>query len=148
MQQLIILSFCRSEIQLKSPNWLFGQRKYDDSNSASKVSTHAVSNGALNGENEVDGLGDLSWISAVPDLNQEDIFERYFTLINFSCVPSYCVSQLLSCGDSSLSMPCPCRVLQTPFGESDMHPLTLLKIPSNIAQFSFSCCTSNNNIPV
>ncbi|XP_060197956.1 phosphatidylinositol-3-phosphatase SAC1 [Lycium barbarum] len=65
-----------AEIQLKSPNWLFGQRKYDDSNSAS----HAVSNGASNGENEVDGLGDLSWISGVPDLNQEDIFERYLTM--------------------------------------------------------------------
>ncbi|MCD7447476.1 Phosphoinositide phosphatase sac1 [Datura stramonium] len=65
-----------AEIQLKSPNWLFGQRKYDDSNSASKVSSHAVSNGPSNGENEVDGLGDLSWISGVPDLNQEDIFER------------------------------------------------------------------------
>ncbi|KAF3649170.1 Phosphoinositide phosphatase SAC1 [Capsicum annuum] len=63
------------EIQLKSPNWLFGQRKYDDSNSASKVSSHAVSDGASNGENEADGLGDLSWISGVTDLNQEDIFE-------------------------------------------------------------------------
>ncbi|XP_055835932.1 phosphatidylinositol-3-phosphatase SAC1 [Solanum dulcamara] len=69
-----------AEIQLRSPNWLFGQRKYDDSNSASKVSSHAVSNGASNGENEVDGLGDLSWISGVPDLNQEDIFERYLTM--------------------------------------------------------------------
>ncbi|PHT50672.1 Phosphoinositide phosphatase SAC1 [Capsicum baccatum] len=64
-----------AEIQLKSPNWLFGQRKYDDSNSASKVSSHAVSNGASNGENEADGLGDLSWISGVTDLNQEDIFK-------------------------------------------------------------------------
>ncbi|KAJ8531038.1 hypothetical protein K7X08_025769 [Anisodus acutangulus] len=64
-----------AEIQLKSPNWLFGQRKYD-SNSAS----HAVSIGPSNGENEVDGLGDLSWISGVPDLNQEDIFERYLTM--------------------------------------------------------------------
>ncbi|KAM3238462.1 phosphatidylinositol-3-phosphatase SAC1 isoform X1 [Capsicum annuum] len=68
------------EIQLKSPNWLFGQRKYDDSNSASKVSSHAVSDGASNGENEADGLGDLSWISGVTDLNQEDIFERYLTM--------------------------------------------------------------------
>jgi len=82
------LRFCYSEIQLRSPNWLFGQRKYDDSNSASKLSSHAVPNGASNGENEVDGLGDLTWISGVPDLNQEDIFERYFSLINFSCVPS------------------------------------------------------------
>lgn len=72
-----------SEIQLKSPNWLFGQRKYDDSNSASKVSSNAVSNGASTGEDKVDGLGDLSWISGVPDLNQEDIFERYFTLRTF-----------------------------------------------------------------
>ncbi|KAM3237863.1 hypothetical protein P3S67_012300 [Capsicum chacoense] len=69
-----------AEIQLKSPNWLFGQRKYDDSNSASKVSSHAVSNGASNGENEADGLGDLSWISGVTDLNQEDIFKRYLTM--------------------------------------------------------------------
>lgn len=69
-----------AEIQLKSPNWLFGQRKYDDSNSASKVSSHAVSNGASNGENEVHGLGDLRWIYGVPDLNQEDIFERYLTM--------------------------------------------------------------------
>ncbi|XP_049344841.1 phosphatidylinositol-3-phosphatase SAC1 isoform X2 [Solanum verrucosum] len=69
-----------AEIQLRSPNWLFGQRKYDDSNSASKLSSHAVLNGASNGENEVDGLGDLTWISGVPDLNQEDIFERYLTM--------------------------------------------------------------------
>ncbi|KAG5575905.1 hypothetical protein H5410_056039 [Solanum commersonii] len=69
-----------AEIQLRSPNWLFGQRKYDDSNSASKLSSHAVPNGASNGENEVDGLGDLTWISGVPDLNQEDIFERYLTM--------------------------------------------------------------------
>ncbi|OIT35684.1 PREDICTED: phosphoinositide phosphatase SAC1 [Nicotiana attenuata] len=69
-----------AEIQLKSPNWLFGQRKYDDSNSASKVSSNAVSNGVSTCENKVDGLGDLSWISGVPDLNQEDIFERYLTM--------------------------------------------------------------------
>ncbi|KAK6775763.1 hypothetical protein RDI58_026764 [Solanum bulbocastanum] len=69
-----------AEIQLRSPNWLFGQRKYDDSNSASKLSSHSVPNGASNGENEVDGLGDLTWISGVPDLNQEDIFERYLTM--------------------------------------------------------------------
>ncbi|KAL3353875.1 hypothetical protein AABB24_018514 [Solanum stoloniferum] len=69
-----------AEIQLRSPNWLFGQRKYDDSNSASKLSSHAVLYGASNGENEVDGLGDLTWISGVPDLNQEDIFERYLTM--------------------------------------------------------------------
>ncbi|PHU11486.1 hypothetical protein BC332_18416 [Capsicum chinense] len=41
----------------------------------------------------------------------------------------------LSCGDSSLLMPNPCRILQknTSFGESDTHPLTFLKSPSNIA---------------
>ncbi|CAN4119701.1 unnamed protein product [Withania somnifera] len=69
-----------AEIQLKSPNWLFGQRKYDNSNSASKMSSHVVSNGASNGENEVHAFGDLRWISGVPDLKQEDIFERYLTM--------------------------------------------------------------------
>ncbi|KAM3396684.1 hypothetical protein P3S68_000196 [Capsicum galapagoense] len=40
----------------------------------------------------------------------------------------------LSCADSSLLVPHPCRILQkdTTFGESDTHPLTLLKSPSNI----------------
>ncbi|KAG5611680.1 hypothetical protein H5410_022961 [Solanum commersonii] len=40
----------------------------------------------------------------------------------------------LSCADSSLSMPHPCRILQkyTTFGKSDTHPLTFLKSPSNI----------------
>ncbi|KAG5619210.1 hypothetical protein H5410_019034 [Solanum commersonii] len=40
----------------------------------------------------------------------------------------------LSCADSSLLMPHPCRILQkyTTFGESDTHPLTVLKSPSNI----------------
>uniref|UniRef100_M1AN39 TPR domain containing protein n=1 Tax=Solanum tuberosum TaxID=4113 RepID=M1AN39_SOLTU len=41
----------------------------------------------------------------------------------------------LSCTDSSLSMPHPCWILRkyTTFGESDTHPLTFLKSPSNIA---------------
>ncbi|KAG5631014.1 hypothetical protein H5410_002731 [Solanum commersonii] len=39
------------------------------------------------------------------------------------------------CAESSLSMPHPCRILQKypTFGESDMHPSTFLKSPSNIA---------------
>ncbi|KAF3678798.1 putative ABC transporter G family member 32-like [Capsicum annuum] len=41
----------------------------------------------------------------------------------------------LSCTDSSLSMPHPCRILQkyTTLGESNSHPLSFLKSPSNIA---------------
>ncbi|KAG5615798.1 hypothetical protein H5410_015622 [Solanum commersonii] len=39
----------------------------------------------------------------------------------------------LSCVDSALLMPYPCRILQkyTTFGESDTHPLTFLKSPNN-----------------
>uniref|UniRef100_M0ZMB5 Vesicle transport protein SEC20 n=1 Tax=Solanum tuberosum TaxID=4113 RepID=M0ZMB5_SOLTU len=43
-------------------------------------------------------------------------------------------SSSLSCADSSFLMPHPSRILQkyTTFGESDTHPLTFLKSPSNI----------------
>lgn len=42
----------------------------------------------------------------------------------------------MSCMDSLLLMPHPCRFLQkyTNFGKSDMQPLIFLKSPSNIAK--------------
>lgn len=67
-----------SEIQLKSPNWLFGQRKYEESGSALKVTSHEIINGGSHNDSGVDGYCDLNWLSSGGNDNEEDIFLRYF----------------------------------------------------------------------
>lgn len=69
--------FLSSEIQLKSPNWLFGQRKHEDSASAPKVSSHEIASGGSQADRRVDGLCDLNWLSSPSDTNEEEIFQRY-----------------------------------------------------------------------
>ncbi|CAL5417230.1 unnamed protein product [Camellia sinensis] len=65
-----------AEIQLKSPNWLFGQRKYEESNSAPKVASQETANGRCQDEKRVDGLCDLKWLSSGGDVNEKDVFKR------------------------------------------------------------------------
>lgn len=69
-----------AEIQLKSPNWLFGQRKYEDSSSAPKLAPHEVANGGVCDEKKIDGLSDLNLFSPAIVSNEEDIFRRYLAM--------------------------------------------------------------------
>nr|CAD1818169.1 unnamed protein product [Ananas comosus var. bracteatus] len=66
-----------AEIQLKTPNWLFGQRKYEESAPATKVPLPENVNGGLNRESSASGYGDLNWLSYAGDSSEEDIFRRY-----------------------------------------------------------------------
>ncbi|KAK7312052.1 hypothetical protein VNO77_35591 [Canavalia gladiata] len=65
-----------AEIQLKSPNWLFGQRKYEEGSSAAKVASHETD---IEGPH-VNGFCDLNWLSSGNDMSEEDIFQRYLTM--------------------------------------------------------------------
>lgn len=67
---------CRSEIQLKSPNWLFGQRKYEESGPAKKVNMKENANEALQDELCSSGYDELTWLSYTGDMCEEDIFKR------------------------------------------------------------------------
>ncbi|KAL3845648.1 hypothetical protein ACJIZ3_003051 [Penstemon smallii] len=69
-----------AEIQLKSPNWLFGQRKYEDSNSAPKLTSHEVKNRGVCDEKKIDGLFDLNLFSPTVESNEEDIFQQYLAM--------------------------------------------------------------------
>lgn len=62
-----------SEIQLKSPNWLFGQRKYEEGSSAAKVASRESD---VEGS-QANGFCDLNWLSSGNDMNEEDVFQRY-----------------------------------------------------------------------
>ncbi|GMP25371.1 hypothetical protein CsSME_00002274 [Camellia sinensis var. sinensis] len=66
------------EIQLKSPNWLFGQRKYEESNCAPKVASQETANGRCQDEKRVDGLCDLKWLSFSGDVNEKDVFKSIY----------------------------------------------------------------------
>lgn len=69
-----------AEIQLKSPNWLFGQRKFEESNSAPKVS-HETANGRFQEDKRVDDMYDLSWLSySGSDISEEDVFKSYLAM--------------------------------------------------------------------
>ncbi|KAI3464346.1 hypothetical protein Pfo_021009 [Paulownia fortunei] len=69
-----------AEIQLKSPNWLFGQRKYEDSSSAPKLTSNEVANGGARDEKKIDGLGDLNLFSPIVESNEEDVFQQYLAM--------------------------------------------------------------------
>ncbi|XP_010921635.1 phosphatidylinositol-3-phosphatase SAC1 isoform X2 [Elaeis guineensis] len=69
-----------AEIQLKSPNWLFGQRKYEESVPAKKVTVRENANGAPQDELCSSGYGELNWLSYAGDVCEEDIFKRYLAL--------------------------------------------------------------------
>lgn len=69
-----------AEIQLKSPNWLFGQRKYEDGNTAAKLGSNEVPNGGSQDERRFDGLCDLSWLTTITDSSEEDTYQRYLDM--------------------------------------------------------------------
>ncbi|XP_011003983.1 PREDICTED: phosphoinositide phosphatase SAC1-like isoform X1 [Populus euphratica] len=69
-----------AEIQLKSPNWLFGQKKYEESGNAPKAAKSEIENGASQKEIYVDGYSELNLLSSVDDINEEDIFQRYLAM--------------------------------------------------------------------
>ena len=64
-----------SEIQLKTPNWLFGSRKPKESGSATKPDADDSEKGVTSSE-RVNDFCNLDWLSQSND-HQEDIFQRY-----------------------------------------------------------------------
>lgn len=69
-----------AEIQLKSPNWLFGQRKYEESVPAPQAAANESTNGGHQDELCVVGYGDLNWLSFAEDVCEEDIYQRYLAM--------------------------------------------------------------------
>ncbi|KAL0360043.1 UNVERIFIED_CONTAM: Phosphoinositide phosphatase SAC1 [Sesamum radiatum] len=69
-----------AEIQLKSPNWLFGQTKYEDSSSAPKLASNEVSSGGAHDEKKIDDLDDLNLFSPIVESNEEDVFQQYLAM--------------------------------------------------------------------
>ncbi|KAH6765123.1 Phosphoinositide phosphatase family protein [Perilla frutescens var. frutescens] len=69
-----------AEIQLKSPNWLFGQRKYEDSSSAPKVTSNEAASKGAHEEKTIDNLYDLNLLSPNIESNEEDVFQQYMAM--------------------------------------------------------------------
>ncbi|KAI4388819.1 hypothetical protein MLD38_001115 [Melastoma candidum] len=69
-----------AEIQLKSPNWLFGQRKLDEMATTTKSPLHEAAKEGSSHKVGADDLCDLSWISSMAEDSQEKIFESYLAM--------------------------------------------------------------------
>ncbi|KAL1224472.1 Phosphatidylinositol-3-phosphatase SAC1 [Cardamine amara subsp. amara] len=67
-----------AEIQLKSPNWLFGSRKSEENSSATKPGADDSEKGVTSSE-RVSDFCNLDWLSESND-HQEDIFQRYLSI--------------------------------------------------------------------
>lgn len=68
------------EIQLRSPNWLFGHKKFEESNSTLKVAAAELAIRGREDEKKFDDLCDPNWISSAIDTNEEDVFRRYLAM--------------------------------------------------------------------
>lgn len=65
-----------AEIQLKSPNWLFGQRKHAETIPTTKVTPVENANEGKKDDLNVSLRGELNWLSSA-DSCEEDNFRRY-----------------------------------------------------------------------
>ncbi|KAJ7949684.1 Phosphoinositide phosphatase family protein [Quillaja saponaria] len=90
-----------AEIQLKSPNWLFGQRKYEENGSAQKVASRESEDGTSHAEQRIDGFFDPNWLSSGNDNNEEDIFQRYLTMTSVDEANGWYGGKLLGDQDES-----------------------------------------------
>ncbi|KAL5222739.1 hypothetical protein ABZP36_027452 [Zizania latifolia] len=66
-----------AEIQLKTPNWLFGQRKHAEIVRTAKVIPVENANDGNREDSNVALCGELNWLSSSADTCEEDNFRRY-----------------------------------------------------------------------
>ncbi|XP_047080480.1 phosphatidylinositol-3-phosphatase SAC1-like [Lolium rigidum] len=66
-----------AEIQLKTPNWLFGQRKHAEPAPTTKVIPVENVNDGNKDDTHASICGELNWLSSSADLCEEDNFRRY-----------------------------------------------------------------------
>ncbi|KAJ6297285.1 hypothetical protein OIU78_022924 [Salix suchowensis] len=85
LEKSLKMVYC--EIQLKSPNWLFGQKKYEESGNAPKTAKSEIENGASQKEIDLDGYSELNCLSSV-DINEEDIFQSCGSVSRYLAVTS------------------------------------------------------------
>lgn len=70
-----------AEIQLKSPNWLFGLRKSEEPQGSPKVTSEEKSYAKAQEIKRAEGFSDLNWIGSFgDDTNEEDVFRSYLAM--------------------------------------------------------------------
>lgn len=65
------------EVQLKSPNWLYGQRKPEDSGPANVDSPISVKPLATKKEKNEQEFENLDWLTTLCPYSEEELFTRY-----------------------------------------------------------------------
>ncbi|XP_074269203.1 phosphatidylinositol-3-phosphatase SAC1 [Silene latifolia] len=68
------------EIQLKSPNWLFGQKKDEQTGLTPKAGLGTKTYGATHDDRTEYDSCDLSWLFPADTFNEEDIYQSYLSM--------------------------------------------------------------------
>ncbi|PKA65063.1 Phosphoinositide phosphatase SAC1 [Apostasia shenzhenica] len=84
-----------AEIQLKSPNWLFGQRKYEESANAPKVVPKESTDDNTCDESFASCYAALSWLSSPDDKSEANIFERFLAMTSVDEADSWYGGKLI-----------------------------------------------------
>ncbi|XP_057841139.1 phosphatidylinositol-3-phosphatase SAC1 [Cryptomeria japonica] len=84
-----------AEIQLKSPNWLFGQRKVEGTGQMRRNVACCSLQDKTRQEGAVDDSYKYKWLSSSGDSCEREIFERYLTIASTTEVDSWYGSGLL-----------------------------------------------------
>ncbi|XP_078152717.1 phosphoinositide phosphatase family protein isoform X2 [Carex rostrata] len=68
-----------AEIQLKTPNWLFGQRKYEESSPYTKTTLLETAHKMEADDLDISSFPGLNFLSRLDNSSEEDIFRRYLS---------------------------------------------------------------------
>ncbi|XP_023550064.1 phosphoinositide phosphatase SAC1 [Cucurbita pepo subsp. pepo] len=90
-----------AEIQLRSPNWLFGQRRYEESSPGSKGVSHEAAVCTTEDNIKIDGFCDLNKLSSSDNFNDEEIFQRYLAMTSIEEANGWYGGTLLGDQDES-----------------------------------------------
>ncbi|XP_054801536.1 phosphatidylinositol-3-phosphatase SAC1-like [Prosopis cineraria] len=66
-----------AEIQLKSPNWLFGRKKNQESAVPKEAASHETDSEKSQAEKKKTGFYNLDWLSSRSEMNEEETAQRY-----------------------------------------------------------------------
>ncbi|CAI9266744.1 unnamed protein product [Lactuca saligna] len=92
------------EIQLKSPNWLFGHKKFEEGGNNGMLKKVASDELAMRGredEKKFDELCDPNWVSSAIHTNEEDVFKRYLAMTSIDEANGWYGGTLLAEQDES-----------------------------------------------
>lgn len=66
---------------MKTPNWVFGQRKYEESSPYTRTTLLETAHKMEANDLDISSFPELNFLSRLDNSSEEDIFRRYFSAL-------------------------------------------------------------------